>query len=57
MTDEVFWSRAGFTLPSGWALSDRRTIYDPVSQRWLTAQIDFDSQQFFRLQSGAVLAP
>src|SRR6266700_3847189 len=43
MTDLDFWSQAGVNLPSGWDVSDPRIIYDPSVQRWVAAQIDFDS--------------
>ncbi len=42
MTDDQFWAAAGFSLPSGWALSDPRLVFDPSVQRWFAVQIDFD---------------
>lgn len=42
MTDITFWTQAGVTVPSGWDVSDPRTIYDSVSQRWFVSEIDFD---------------
>ena len=41
-TDLSFWSAAGVTIPSQWDVSDPRLIFDPRSQRWFAAQIDFD---------------
>ncbi len=43
-TDVTFWSRAGVTIPSRWAVTDPRLVYDPVSQRWFAVQIDFDTR-------------
>jgi len=38
----TFWSRAGVSLPVGWAVTDPRMIYDPSSQRWFASEVDFD---------------
>ena len=43
MTGLDFWSQAGVNLPNGWDVSDPRIIYDLSVQRWVAAQIDFDS--------------
>src|SRR4051812_45094751 len=42
MTDVTFWSRAGYTVPSNWDVTDPRIVYDPVVQRWFAVEIDFD---------------
>ncbi|HTL18865.1 MAG TPA: hypothetical protein VL793_16630 [Patescibacteria group bacterium] len=43
MTDRVFWSQAGITLPSTWDVTDPRLIFDTSSQRWFASQVDFDT--------------
>ena len=42
MTDFSFWTQAGISVPSGWDVTDPRTIYDPSVQRWFALQVDFD---------------
>jgi hypothetical protein len=42
-TDTKFWSDAGVIIASGWAVSDPRVIYDPISRRWFASQVDFDA--------------
>jgi len=39
--DVTFWARAGVTLTTGYAVSDPRVIYDPVSSRWFASMVDF----------------
>src|SRR6266850_2156130 len=46
MSDVTFWSRAGYTVPSNWDITDPRIVYDPTVQRWFAAQIDFDPSGF-----------
>ena len=43
ITDLTFWSLAGVDIPANWDVTDPRLIYDPLSQRWFAAQIDFDT--------------
>lgn len=46
MSDVMFWSRAGYTVPRNWDITDPRIVYDPTVQRWFAAQIDFDPSGF-----------
>lgn len=40
-TDLAFWTQAGIVFPTNWDVTDPRIVYDPSSQRWFAAQIDF----------------
>ncbi|MHB8521152.1 MAG: hypothetical protein ACYDH9_10390 [Limisphaerales bacterium] len=40
--DETFWSRAGVTLSANLGVTDARIVFDPASQRWFAAMVDFD---------------
>lgn len=42
LTDAAFWNNAGVST-AGFNISDPRIIYDPLSQRWFAAQIDFNA--------------
>jgi hypothetical protein len=42
MTDLIFWSQAGVSIPGGWDVTDPRILFDPASQRWFCSQVDFD---------------
>ena len=43
MSDLSFWINAGVTFEPGVCVSDPRLFFDPASQRWFAAMIDFDA--------------
>ena len=43
ITNLLFWRQAGVTIPIHFDVTDPRIIYDPTSQRWFAAEIDFDT--------------
>lgn len=42
LPDGTFWSRAGITFSSNLGVTDARIVFDPTSQRWFAAMVDFD---------------
>jgi hypothetical protein len=44
LTAATFWSQAGVSVASHWDVTDPRIFFDSLSQRWITAQVDFDTR-------------
>ena len=56
MTDLIFWKNAGLTLPTRFAVTDPRVIFDPDTQRWFASMVDFDASTTQLLANRFLLA-
>jgi hypothetical protein len=41
ITDTAFWANAGVVVSNNFSLTAPRLIYDPLSQRWIAAELDY----------------
>lgn len=56
MTDLIFWKNAGLALPTRFAVTDPRVIFDPDTQRWFASMVDFDASTTQLLANRFLLA-